>query len=51
MDWYLKYIYFLSFFWFFFLGIFKLKKVDLRKEGFDFSIVKDFLYCLIFGKY
>lgn len=34
-----------------FSGTFKLKKVDLRKEGFDPSIVKDPLYCLISGKY
>lgn len=32
-------------------GTFKLKKVDLRKEGFDPSIVKDPLYCLISGRY
>lgn len=36
---------------FFFSGTFKLKKVDLRKEGFNPSIVKDPLYCLISGRY
>lgn len=44
-------VYFSSFSWGFFSGTFKLKKVDLRKEGFDPSIVKDPLYCLISGKY
>lgn len=44
------YIFFIVFL-VFFSGTFKLKKVDLRKEGFDPSIVKDPLYCLISGKY
>lgn len=43
------YIFFIVFLGF--SGTFKLKKVDLRKEGFDPSIVKDPLYCLISGKY
>lgn len=44
------YIFFIVFL-VFFSGTFKLKKVDLRKEGFDPSIVKDPLYCLISGRY
>ena len=35
----------------FLTGTFKLKKVDLREEGFDPRKVRDPLYCLISGKY